>query len=232
MKTISMIALIAAISAVSIGVISMNGFSAIPLATASVSPESGAMMGHVEYILRDADGNIKSYTQGDNMVVNKGDDCVISYAFQKGITSDNCTISADGFRYIGIGNGTITVDAADTTLLDAGATTVASSGAGGIMAVRVDTDTVGTASSNGGTVVIATETPFTFLTTGGAISNATTVTAAGLFDATCSGVSSTGGHCTANASTMNMFSAQAITVAVSTGDSLSVTWTITVGNSS
>lgn len=229
MKTTSMIALIAVISAASIGAISMNGFSAIPLTTASVSPESGTMMGHVEYILRDADGNIKTYAQGDNMVVNKGDDCVMAYVF--GSTNaggkDVCTsASADGFRFIGIGNGTITVDAADTTLLDAGVTTVASSGVGGIMAVRADSNNVATTSSNGGTVVIATETPFTFT----AGRNATTVTAAGLFDATCSGISSTTGACTANASPMNMFSAQSISVAVAGGDSLSVTWTITVGS--
>ncbi len=78
MKTIPVLALIAAISAVSIGAISMNGFSAIPFATASVNPESGTMMGHVEYVLRDSDGNIKSYVQGDNIVVNKGDDCIDS----------------------------------------------------------------------------------------------------------------------------------------------------------
>ncbi len=228
MKTTSMIALIAVISAVSIGAISMNGFSAIPLVTASVSPESGTIMGHVEYILRDGDGNIKSYVQGDNTVVNKGDDCVISYAFQKGITSDNCTITADGFRHIGISNATTwTIDNTDTTLTDAGSTAVAQSSGEGLMATRVDTDTIGSASAgSGGTVVIATESPFTF--TAGV--NNTTVTAAGLFDAACTANAS--GQCTAYASPQNMFSAQTISVAVSGGDSLSVTWTITVGNSS
>ena len=228
-----MIAIIAVISAVSIGTITMNGFSAIPLVTASVSPESGTMMGHVEYILHDADGNIKSYTQGDNMVVNKGDDCVIGYAFQTTAAggADNCTTTADGFRFIGIGNMTHTVFANSTTLVGQ-STTVASSGTNGLMAVKADSNTVGTISSDNGIVVIATETPFVFFSTTGQISNTTTVTTAGLFDATCSTVSSTGGHCTANAATMNMFSAQAISVAVSNGDSLSVTWTITVGNSS
>ncbi len=228
-----MVALIAVLSAVSVGAISMNGFT-IPLVAASVSPESGATMGHVEYILYDADGNIKSYAQGDNMVVNKGDDCVIGYAFQTTNAggSDNCTVTSDGFRFIGIGNVTMTVDAADTTLVDGGATTVADTTNDGLMAVKADSNTAGTASSNGGTVVIATETPFLFYNTAGQISNTTTVLSAGLFDATCSAVSSTGGHCTANAATMNMFSAQSISVAVSNGDSLSVTWTITVGNAS
>jgi len=234
MKTTYVVALIAAISAVSIGAISMNGFT-VPLAIASASPESGTMMGHVEYIVRDADGNIKSYTQADNMVVNRGDDCSIAYMFQPTSFTggaDVCTnANPAGFHFIGIGNGTITVDAADTTLLDAGSTQVANSASDGLMSVRWDNDTAATASSNGGTVVIATPSPFTF-STSGAATNATTVTAAGLFDNTCSTQSTTTGVCTANTGAMNMFSAQSISVAVSDGDSLSVTWTITVGNSS
>ncbi|PIN83239.1 MAG: hypothetical protein COV65_04025, partial [Nitrosopumilales archaeon CG11_big_fil_rev_8_21_14_0_20_33_24] len=105
MKTTSMVALIAVISAASIGAISMNGFTT-PLVAASVSPESGSIMGHVEYILYDADNNIKSYVQGDNMVVDKGDDCVIGYTFQPGNTggTDFCVSNTNGFRYIGIGN--------------------------------------------------------------------------------------------------------------------------------
>ncbi len=233
MKTTYMVALIAAISAVSIGAISMNGFT-VPLAIAS-NQESGIMMGHVEYIVHDADGNIKSYVQGDNMVVNRGDDCSIAYMFQpnsfsSGGTPDVCTnFNPAGFHFIGIGNGTITVDAADTTLVDGGSTAVATSSTDGLMAVRWDNNTAATASSNGGTVVIATETPFTF-STSGAVTNATTVTAAGLFDNTCSTQSGTTGICTANSGVMNMFSAQSISVAVSDGDSLSVTWTITVGS--
>ena len=231
MKTIYVVALIAAISAVSIGAISMNGFT-VPLAIAS-SPESGTMMGHVEYILYDADGNIKSYAQGDNMVVNRGDDCSIAHMFQPTSATggaDVCTnFNPAGFHFIGIGNGTITVDAADTTLLDAGATSVATSSTDGLMAVRWDNNTAATASSNGGTVVIATESQFTF-STSGAVTNATTVTAAGLFDNTCSTQSSTTGICSANSGVMNMFSAQSISVVVSDGDSLSVTWTITVGS--
>jgi len=235
MKTTQMIALIAVISAVSIGAISMNGFT-VPLAIASASPESGTMMGHVEYILRDADGNIKSYAQADNMVVNRGDDCSITYMFQPNSFTgggDVCTnANAAGFQFIGIGNATFTADAADTTLIDGGSAAVATTTTDGLMAVKWDNNTVSTASSNGGTVIIATETPFTFsngATSG--IGNTTTVLSAGLFDHSCDGQTA-GGVCTSNTSAMNMFSAQAISVAVSDGDSLSVTWTITVGNSS
>jgi len=235
MKTTYVVALIAAISAVSIGAISMNDFT-VPLAIASASPESGTMMGHVEYVLRDADGNIKSYAQADNMVVNRGDDCAIAYMFQptsasSSGTPDVCTnFNPAGFQFIGIGNFSSTIFA-NSTSLHGTASTVASSGTNGLMSVRWDNNTAATASSNGGTVVIATETPFTF-STSGAATNATTITAAGLFDNTCSTQSGTTGICTANTGVMNMFSAQEISVSVSDGDSLSVTWTITVGNSS
>lgn len=220
-----MIALIAAISAVSIGTISMNGFSATPLVAASVSPESGTMMGHVEYILRDSDNNIKSYIQSDNMVVNRGDDCVMAYAFNPSNTAgtDNCATNANGFRFIGIGNATATVAATATTLTNT-ASTFADSSNDGLMAMREDPTLVFTNSADGGTVQIATATPFTFV----AGTNATTVLSAGLFDSICTQAS---GTCTA-AYPANMFSVQAISVAVSGGDSLAVTWTITVGNTS
>jgi hypothetical protein len=161
------------------------------------------------------------------MVVNKGDDCVIGLVFQKGITSDNCAISTDGFRWIGIGNGTFTsADAGDLTLVDGNSYEIANSTNDGIMAVKVDTDTVGVASSDGGTVAIQTETAFTFNS-----GNATVIKAAGLFDANCPTVSSTTGSCLTNyANAMNMFSAQILNITVAAGDSLTVTWTITVGS--
>lgn len=240
MKTTTLIALLAVVSAVSVGAISMNTNPSFALATGAISPEAGTMMGHVEYVVRDSTGAIKSYQQLDNMVVNQGDNCVITAAFQTsnaGGTDVGCTFSADGFRFIGIGNATHTPTATSTTLVDGGATTVASSGTPGIMAVKGDTNTVGTASSDGGTVVISTSTatggagPFTFGSS--TVTNATTVRTAGLFDAQCSGVGgSNSGICTTNAATMNMFAAQAISVAVTAGDSLDVTWTITVGNAS
>lgn len=231
MKTTSMMALIAVISAVSIGAVSMNGFSAIPFVAASVSPESGVITGHVEYILRDADGNIKSYLQDDNQVVNRGDDCVMAYTFNPSDTAgtDSCVSNANGFRFIGIGNATTTIANTDTTLTNV-ATTIAggSPGAEGLMAMRTDNTIVFSASSDGGTVQIATETPFTF----GSV-NATTVHTAGLFDVKCNMGSQ---MCTSYGTNTNMFSVQRLAggtgVTVASGDSLAVTWTITVGNGS
>ena len=228
MKTTSMIALIAVISAASIGVISMNGFSAIPFVAASVSPENGAMMGHVEYVLRDADGNIKSYTQADNMVVNKGDDCVLVKVFNPDGSSSGstCTKTTAGFRFIGIGNATATVADTATTLTNTAAT-FADTTNDGLMAMKTDSTVVFTASSGGGTAVIATETPFTFT----AGRNTTTVLSAGLFDSTCGTTGGAIGACN-SAYPANMFSVQSISVVVAGGDSLNVTWTITVGQAS
>ncbi len=227
MKTTYVVALIAAISAVSIGAIALNGFT-VPLAIASVSPESGTMMGHVEYVLRDSNGNIKTYVQSDNSVVDIGDNCVMSYAFNPSEgDSDFCDATTNGFRFIGIGNATATTTSEATTLTNQ-APTVATSTNDGLMAMRTDSALVFTNSTDGGTVVIATESPFTF-STSSSTTNATTVLSAGLFDATCT---ATAGICTAYASPQNMFSVQTISVAVGDGDSLSVTWTITVGNSS
>ena len=220
-----MIALIAVISAASIGAISMNGFSAIPFATASVSTETGAMMGHVEYILRDADGNIKTYIQSDNSVVDRGDNCVMSYTFgpgNPGADTDFCVSNANGFRFIGIGNATATTTSEARTLTNQ-STDVATSSTDGLMAMKTDSTLVFTNSTNGGTVVINTETPFVFT----AGKNTTTVLSAGLFDATCT---ATAGICTAYASPQNMFSVQTLNVVVAGGDTLNVTWTITVGD--
>jgi len=90
--------------------------------------------------------------------------------------------------------------------------------------MREDPTIVFVASSNGGTAEIATPSPFKFV----AGVNNTTVLSAGLFDSICTQAA---GTCTA-VYPPNMFSVQTISVPVSGGDSLSVTWTITVGNSS
>ena len=228
MKTTMVIAAFAVAAAIAVSAISINTIPSYALATGSISPEAGTVMGHIEYVVRDMNGDIKAYKQLDNMVVNRGDDCVLTTMF-KTTTGSSCTLSSDGFVFIGIGNSTQTIAATHTTLVNT-ATTVASSGTPGIMAVKKDSTVTGTASDNGGTVTIATETPFRF--TDGTITNVTSVKTAGLFDATCSGVDATHGYCTANAAEMDMFAAQAIDVAVTDGDSLDVTWTITVGSTS
>ena len=182
-------------------------------------------MGHVEYVVRDSAGNVKQYQQLDNEVVDKGDNCVITLAF--GSTGHGCS-SASTFQYIGISNATTgTITGTMTTIGTSGTSTdVAASGQDGIMATKLGAVS-GSAGTDGSTVTIATQNPFTFDSE--TTTNGTNVEAAGLFDAGCSGIASEG-FCNANASTMNMFAAQVIDVTVANGDSLDVTWTITVGD--
>ena len=96
MKTTMVIAAFAVAAAIAVSAISINTIPSYALATGSISPEAGTVMGHVEYVVRDMNGDIKSYTQLDNMVVNKGDDCVLVTMF-KTTTGSTCTFSSDGF---------------------------------------------------------------------------------------------------------------------------------------
>ena len=226
-----MVAFFAVAAAISAGAISMSSMSPIALAT-GVTSEGSTMMGHVEYVVRDANGNIKQYQQLDNMVVDTGDSCVIYAAFgDADLSGTGCAISANGFTTIAIANGTSNaIVGTDTDLSAAQNNAVAITGTPGIMSTITDATPAGTDGTDASTVVLATERPFTFFA-GGTTTNATTVTSAGLFDRPCSTLTAQG-ICTADDGTMNMFAAQEISVVVGDGDSLDVTWTITVGDAS
>jgi len=74
----------------------------VPLATM----EAGVIMGHLEIIHADKDGNILSYQQTDNAIVNQGRNCAANLLF--GPTANTaCTDETPGvFNVIGLGNGT------------------------------------------------------------------------------------------------------------------------------
>jgi len=75
----------------------------VPLATM----EGGMISGHLEIIHTDKDGNILSYQQTDNAIVNQGRNCAANMLF--GVTAnDACTDDTPGvYNVIGIGNGTV-----------------------------------------------------------------------------------------------------------------------------
>src|SRR3990172_13378913 len=78
MKRTMTIGLLGAVLAVAVGFISTNAISATPflMAENEFSPnESTYMIGHVEYTVRDANGEIKQYVQADNVIVENGKDC-------------------------------------------------------------------------------------------------------------------------------------------------------------
>lgn len=124
---------------------------------------------------------------------------------------------------INIDFATPTIAGTATTLTNTAAT-FADTTNDGLMAMREDPTIIFGASTNGGTATIATASPFTFVS---GVNN-TTVLSAGLFDSICTQAA---GTCTA-AYPANMFSVQSISVTATGGDSLDVTWTITVGNAS
>ena len=238
MNRIHTIALFAGVFAVAMGTLSFTGFSsvsAIPLMTEAI-PQTQAqagILGHVTYTLFNADGDIKSYAQGDNVVVIVGKNCIASHIFndaEDGAGENTCNGRTADFNYIAIGNAT-TPDAADTdSQLDTdGGTGCATAAVDGEMArVQVTPSITNATAGNGAVVVLETlgDQTFTFDN-----SNDTAVRQSGLFDGAVS-VQDANGQCTTlgeNLGIWNMFSIQDISVTTTDGDSLSIKWTITIG---
>ena len=211
MKKYMTLALIGAIVAGIAGLISIDAISATPLVTmqgASNFHESGLMIGHVTYEVRGADGEIKHYVQGDNLITNIGTDCAATALFNSGAAA--CP-TPNNFAFIAIGNATGETATKTDTKLD----TSVGPPPGGEMH-RSPSPIVATIAPNAGSGTVVTisnsGTPFTFtdLRTG---ITPTTVTQSGLFD---------------DASVGRMFAIKDISVPVGNADTLAVTWTITL----
>lgn len=226
MNRIKTIALLGAIFAITMGALSYNGISATPLLISSVPSTHDHIkaLGHVEYTIKDASGLVKAYYQGDNMVVNQGDNCAAARLFDPSDSQTNgCTsFGADGFQNIAIGNRTgYTFDDPDTSIGAAATTTTDGEQA----RIRDNTPTFTVSSGNatsGAQIVIETPAPFKF-----SASNATVVRSAALFDS--SATHDANGQTTTVSG--KMFAAQNLSpaVTVSNGDTLNVKWTITIG---
>ena len=206
MKRTMTIGLLGAVLAVAVGFISTNAISATPFLMAGneFSPnESAYMIGHVEYTVRGADGQVKQYAQGDNLIVERGKDCAAQMIFDNS-SSTACTITSGttGFNFIAIGNATGAVSG-DELQLDTGATVGEIDRTSGTVTIDITgTDTIAT---------ITTTTPFAFTSI-----SSTTVQQSGLFD---DGTSGSG----------NMFAMRdALAIPVTSADTLAVTWKITL----
>ena len=214
MKRAITIGLLGAILAVAVGFISTNAISATPFLMAGnqVGPnESVYMLGHVEYTVKDAQGQIKQYAQGDNAIVESGKDCSAQRIFNasdnSGTGTSVCGINGDGFNFIAIGNGSGAVDGTELQL-DTDAPT--NTGEIDRVAGTVSIDNSGTDA----VATITTATPFAF--TG---ISSTIVEQSGLFDI---GTAAGG----------NMFSMRDnLGINVTSADTLSVTWKITLAGS-
>ncbi|MGQ0792098.1 MAG: hypothetical protein ACT4NJ_07765 [Nitrosopumilaceae archaeon] len=206
MKRTMTIGLLGAVLAVAVGFISTNAISATPFLMAGneFSPnESAYMIGHVEYTVRGADGQVKQYAQGDNLIVERGKDCAAQMIFDNS-SSTACTITSGttGFNFIAIGNATGAVSG-DELQLDTGATVGEIDRTSGTVTIDITgADTIAT---------ITTTTPFAFTSI-----SSTTVQQSGLFD-------------NASPASGNMFAMRdALAIPVTSADTLAVTWKITL----
>lgn len=67
-------------------------------------------LGHITLTTTDENGNIKSYYQTDNIIVNRGENCVAEVLFNvttSGINRCENGLSADGYNFIAIGEATM-----------------------------------------------------------------------------------------------------------------------------
>jgi len=178
---------------------------------------AGYITGHVTTTLTDAAGNIKEYRQSDNQIVNTGESCVTKLLFGAAggdtVSSGICTGEFNsGFRFIGIGNYTTSVNGTNTKLGNEYLAASVPSLARGVSSVTMtnSTGTDGSTTSVGKAVISRT-----FTCTHCATPQI--VAESGLFNSTSVNADPMFARQTFSAITMN------------TGDSLTVQWTINVG---
>lgn len=205
MKQYARIVLLGTALAVTASMLGFYGISATsfglaqPASITSYAP----MMGHVTLTVYDADGNIKAYRQTDNTIVDEGDNCMSGQVFD--LTSGaSCSNGAQKFDILAIGSGggaCASQPAETVTALTTEITTPARGNA---------TTAVLTAASGGSSASVQLQRAFAFTST-------LTVDEAGVLNS-------------ASTTADQMLAAQCFSdINVVSGDSLTVTWTFTVG---
>ncbi len=192
--------------------------------TESVQPmgSAGFIMGHIELVAKDKDGNIKAYRQTDNLITNNGQNCAAKalfsvYTANTGGLSNATNRCVGGvtkpFTVIAIGTGSGLVTKENTQL------TTESSG-NGLTRGQLDTaitwtNSTASTQANGGFARALIQKTFTLT------ASSATITESGLFNDT-------------SASASGMFARQTFTgIGLSTvGDALTVKWTIDIGGTS
>ena len=222
MKNNTSIAILGLALAIVGGMFAANASGLIGFKSADSNAQAGAYMtGHVETILRDADGNIKEYRQSDNLITNNGENCVLKLLFQddgsggglgSGTGTGRCTGSLNSpWHVIALGTGGATaVNGTDYIL----ATETSATGlARAVATTKTWTNSTAQASTGSAQIVMAK----TFTNTSG---GTVTVSESGLFNSTTPAGS-------------GMFARQTFSgIAVNNNDSLTVQWTVNVGGTS
>ena len=215
-STTTIIALVAALAVTSGGLgLSLTGvFNESSVTTAS-NTANGLMMGHLTVEAHDEIGDLIAYRQSDNEVVDDGEQCILRLLFQDngangqglGTGTSSCTGQLNGaWDTIAIGTGT--TSAADTQVLLVNET----SSSNGLNRGEATTKTWTNGTGSTTTKIVLSKT-FT-----NDSPRAHTIAESGLFNSTTNDAN-------------GMLARQTFTgVALSNGDSITITWTFTVGN--
>lgn len=203
--------------------------------TSSLS-DSGGVLGHVTYVVRGPDGHIKAYAQTDNTRTVRGINCVFNAVFSpstvnftagnaSGSGKSSCDLgrigSFTGYTVIGLinGSGTVTLNGSDTYTL---------SKIGGIRASSKDGLIPVTAAANEGAPAAASS----VAATSGVYNGVTITSPAFAFSNLASAGTTVRGSMLLNATggTPSVFAENVLspTVTVGSGDTLTVTWSITL----
>jgi len=72
-----------------------------------VMSSSAGMLGHIEAIATDSEGNIKAYIQTDNAITNRGINCTFVTVFGAPTNVDQCSNTTDAFNDIALSGTSI-----------------------------------------------------------------------------------------------------------------------------
>ena len=215
--TTTMTALVAALAVTSGGLgLSLTGVFEDNNITTTSNTVNGLMMGHLTVEAHDEMGELIAYRQSDNEVVDDGEQCILRLLFQDngaagqglGTGLNSCAGQLNGaWDTIAIGTGTTT--GADSQVLLVNETSTSHGLLRGDATTKTWTN--GTAAVAGTKIVMSktftNESP-----------RAHTIAESGLFNSTVGDAN-------------GMLARQTFTgVALSNGDSITITWTFTVGN--
>ena len=226
MKSITTItALVAALAVTSGGLgLSLTGVFEDNNVTTTSNTVNGLMMGHLTVEAHNEAGELVAYRQSDNEVVDDGEQCILKMLFattgtsQAGRGEYTSTTACTGaltnaWDVIAIGTGS--TSAADTQVILVNETGSGTDNAAGMPGLERGTATTKTWTNGTGatTTKIVLSKTFTNDST-----NSATIAESGLFNSTSN-------------DTNGMLARQTFTgVALSNGDSITITWTFTVGN--
>ena len=210
------IALVAALAVTSGGLgLSLTGVFEQNDITVSSNTANGLMMGHLTIEAHDESGELIAYRQSDNEVVDDGEQCILRLLFQDngaagqglGTGLNSCAGQLNGaWDTIAIGTGTTT--AADSQVLLVNETSTSN----GLQRADATTKTWTNGTGATTTKIVMSKT-FT-----NESPRAHTIAESGLFNSTVGDAN-------------GMLARQTFTgVALSNGDSITITWTFTVGN--